>query len=266
MGIVDFVNYNFYCFTVKGKFMPPKKGNVRLTNVSEVIDLSPHLRRIIVTGDSLKEFPVGQEGTYVKVVLQQEGEDFLTKRSYTIRSFNPETTELALDFVVNRHDGPATNWAKAAKVGDKVGIAGPGPFKLNNFMHHSYLLVGDITSLNAINGYIPRFDKTAEVNVIIVVPTRADIIEMDYDTSENTEWFVEDETNITLEEQVLKTGQQMAKDTHAFLGLEASNIRSLRPVLQKEIGFDRLNVFAVGYYKKGVNADKFGMEKKANPL
>ncbi len=51
-----------------------------------------------------------------------------------------------------------------------------------------------------------------------------------------------------------------------FLALEAGSIRALRPILQKELGFERLNIFAVGYWKKGVDADRFGAQKKANPL
>ncbi|MFT6984790.1 MAG: NADPH-dependent ferric siderophore reductase [Psychromonas sp.] len=246
--------------------MPLKKPTMRLTHVSKIIDLSPHLRRIVFSGESLKDFPVALEGSYVKVVFQHKGEKQLKMRSYTIRFFNPETQELALDFVVNRHNGPATHWAREAKIGDSMGIAGPGAIKMTNYQHHSYLLVGDLTSVNAINGYIPRFKKGANIRAIIAVPDRADIIKMDYDDSLNTQWFIEDEATTTLEEKVIETAREMAKDTHVFLGLEAGSIRSLRPVLQEEIGFDRLNVSAVGYWKKGVDADRFGAQKKVKPL
>lgn len=246
--------------------MKPTKPNLRQTHVSKIIDLSAHLRRIVLTGDSLVGFPVGMEGSYVKVVLRPDSATERKMRSYTIRYFNPETNELALDFVVNLHSGPATNWARDAKVGDSVTIAGPGPLKMTNFEHHSYLLVGDITSVNAVNGYVPRFNENADVRAIIAVPTRADIIELDYDDSKNTEWFVEDEATSTLKEKVLEVAAGMEKDTHVFLGLEARSIRALRPVLQEEIGFDRLNLSAVGYWKKGVDADRFGAQKKMNPV
>jgi len=246
--------------------MQPKKPTMRLTHVSKIIDLSPHLRRIVFSGDSLNDFPVGLEGSYVKVVFQYKGEKELKMRSYTIRFFNPVTKELALDFVVNRHNGPATHWAREAKVGDSIGIAGPGPIKMTNYKHHSYLLVGDITSVNAINGYMPRFKKGADVRAIVAVPHRADIIKMDYDDSLNTEWFIENEATITLQEKVIETAKDMPKDTHVFLGLEARSIRSLRPVLQEEIGFDRLNFSTVGYWKKGIDADRFGAQKKVNPV
>jgi NADPH-dependent ferric siderophore reductase len=92
-----------------------------------------------------------------------------------------------MDFVVNRHNGPATRWARKAKVGDSMSIADPGPIKMTNYQHHSYLLVGDMTSVNAINGYIPMFKKESDIRAIIAVPDRADIISMDYDDALNTE-------------------------------------------------------------------------------
>ena len=248
----------------KGVRMEPKKPNLRATQVTNIIDLSPHLRRIIVTGDALKGFPVGQEGVHVKVFLPTQGHP--KKRSYTIRSFDPETLELAMDFVINRHQGPATNWAKNAKIGDPISIAGPGSMKITQFDHHSYLLIGDITSINAINGYVPRFNPQADIRVIISVPTRYDIIDLDYEKSINTQWYIEDEITESLEDKVQAVAQDMAKDTQVFMGLEARSIRSLRPILQKQLGFDRLNIFAVGYWKKGVDADKFNAQKKVTPL
>jgi NADPH-dependent ferric siderophore reductase len=71
--------------------MQPKKPTMRLTHVSKIIDLSPHLRRVVFSGDSLNDFPVGLEGSYVKVVFQQKDEKQFKMRSYAIRFFNPET-------------------------------------------------------------------------------------------------------------------------------------------------------------------------------
>lgn len=240
------------------------KPNIRMTQVAKVIDLSPHLRRIVVTGEALRGFPTGKEGAHVKVILPSEGEP--KKRSYTIRSFDSEKLELALDFVVNRHQGPATLWAKNAKIGDSVGIAGPGPLKITHFDHQSYLLVGDITSVNAVNGYVMRFSPQADIRVIISVPTKEDIIALDYDPSITTHWHIEDEQKEGLDTCVATIAKGMAKDTIVFMGLEASNIRKLRPILQKELGFDRLNISAVGYWKQGVNADQFNLQKKVKPL
>ncbi|QIR16255.1 siderophore-interacting protein [Shewanella aestuarii] len=242
------------------------KQKMRVAYVSQIIDLSTHLRRIIVCGDSLEDFPVWLEGAHVKVVLPTYIETERTMRSYTIRFFNHKTKALALDFVVNRHQGPATCWASGAKVGDSIGIAGPGQIKLTDFNHHSYLLIGDLTSVNAINGFVPRFNDQADIRVIIAVPTRADIIAMDYDDSNNTCWYIEDEAKLSLTEQVMASAKGLAVDARVFMGLEAGHIRALRPVLQEDLGLNRVNIFAVGYWKQGVDADRFGAQKKANPL
>jgi len=260
--------YQLNCFgsSYQGKAMTPKKPTIRLTHVSSISDLSPHLRRIVLTGESLSDFPLSFEGSHVKVLVPQAESDSVKMRSYTIRFFNPETKQLALDFVVNRHQGPATDWASNVKVGDDVKIAGPGPLKISNYDHHSYLLIADITAMNAINGYLPRFKQSADVRAIISVPTRADIITMDYDDSTNTSWFIEDEETITLADKVREIAQGLDKDSHLFLGLESSLIRLLRPILQDELAFDRINISAVGYWKDGVDADRFGAQKRKTPL
>lgn len=203
------------------------------------------------------------EGSYVKVVLPHQGAKM---RSYTIRSFDPSSHELALDFVVNRHTGPVTNWAQTANVGDSVGIAGPGPMKMTHYNHHSYLLVGDITSLNAINGYIPRFRPDANIRAVIEVPTEADIIAMDYDSATNTQWFIEQENPAELEQALFEIAAKMPLDTHVFLGLEAQKVRSLRALLQDRLGFSKHNISAVGYWKRGIDADEFSRQKQADPL
>ena len=252
------------------------KRKARLTQVAEVIDLSPHLRRVVVAGESLADFPVGQEGAHVKVILPEEGESMpnldLTEqerpvmRSYTIRSFDAEHKRLAMDFVVNRHEGPATGWALNAKEGDYVGIAGPGPIKLTNFEAASYLMVGDITSINAINGYVPRVNEDARIQVVITVPTRDDAIALDIADMHSVHWLVEDEMDISLEQMIRDVAADIPAETEVFMGLEASQIRALRPVLQDELGIDRCSIHAVGYWKEGVDADRFGVEKKDNPL
>ncbi|MPW29058.1 siderophore-interacting protein [Agarivorans sp. B2Z047] len=222
--------------------MKPKMYPVQ---VSQLIPLSPHLLRIVVKGSSLKSFPESKEGAHVKVILPNSDGSKPKMRSYTIRWFNS---------------------ASQAKLGEHLSIAGPGQLKLTQFNHHSYLLLGDITSVNAINGYVPRLNPQADLRVIISVPTRADIIELDYHAAENTHWYVEDEATISFAEQVQTIAAGMASDSHIFMGLEASQIRSLRPMLQQDLGFDRLNTFAVGYWKQGVDADRFGAQKKAAPL
>lgn len=253
------------------------KPKARLTRVAEIIDLSPHLRRIIVTGDDLNGFPADQDGAYVKVILPEagatlpnldiHGEQRPLMRSYTIREFDPQTNRLVLDFVVHRHHGPATDWAATAQPGDAVGIAGPGPMKLTDFNAPGYLLVGDLTSVNAVNGYGKWIHPQSEIRALILTPTAEDIIDLDIEDQTEVQWLVDDsDTPDLLAEAILRHVNQLPAETQVFLGLEARQIRTLRTVLQSEAGIPRQQIHVTGYWKKGVDADRFGQQKQRNPL
>ena len=253
-----------------------KVRKVRLAQVAATTKLSHHLQRIVLTGPDLADFPTNQDGAHVKVLFPHPGEtrpnldlhsdNPAVKRSYTIREFDSQTTQLVIDFVINRHKGPATDWALAAKVGDYVGIAGPGARKLTNFNAASYLLVGDLTSVNAVNGYAKFIPSTARINALVTVPTRDDIIEMDGAEHMHIEWRVEDENPKDIADCVQELAAHMPQNTQVFIGLEASQLRAIKNMLLHTLKFDRQNIHATGYWKKGMNADRFSADKKRNPL
>lgn len=245
----------------------------RATYISAITQLSPHLLRFVLVGDDLHDFPSDQDGVHVKAVLSPDGQPFTddgwreaTKRSYTIREFNPTTKQLVLDFVVNRHQGPATDWAQQAKVGDYLGIAGPGEAKMTDFNGSHYLLVGDLTSVNAVNGFARYMRPDAQVIGVVSVPTRADCIAMDAGSHLHMHWHIEDETSQSLPDLVESLAANMPRDTQVFLGLEASQLRAIKSMLLNELEFERLNIHATGYWKKGLDADRFGEDKRRNPL
>ncbi|MCL1113171.1 siderophore-interacting protein [Shewanella basaltis] len=74
------------------------KPIVRETHIYNITDISPYLRRIVLSGDALADFPVNQQGAYVKVLIPQAGDIQLNtqvsgpnaalKRSYTVRDFD----------------------------------------------------------------------------------------------------------------------------------------------------------------------------------
>lgn len=252
------------------------KPTIRLTQVIDTIELTPHLKRIVLSGEGLLGFPTGQEGAHVKVLLPNVGEeipnldirgsDRPVMRSYTIRHYDQDTNRLSLDFVINRHQGPATEWAAKAKKGDYLGIAGPGPMKLTDFTAENYLLVGDLTSVNAINGYAKAISNQSTIHAIISIPTVEDIIPLDIGEHVSVQWLIEDNEESTFSNAILALATKLPTNTEVFLGLEARNIRTLRGLLQEEVGIHRQHIHATGYWKKGVDADRFSAEKKGNSL
>lgn len=265
-------------FSPMDKNMVPKKKErkVRLAQVAASDKLSHHLQRIVLTGSDLADFPAEQDGAHVKVLLPHpgdtlpnldiRGENPAIKRSYTIREFDADKKRLVLDFVINRHRGPATDWALQAKVGDYVGIAGPGVRKLTNFNADSYLLIGDITSVNAVNGYFKFISSSATIKALVSVPNRNDIIAMDNAPHVHITWRIEDENPKDIADYVQAIASNMSKSTQVFIGLEASQLRAVKGMLLNTLEFERQNIYATGYWKKGMNADRFNADKKKNAL
>ena len=161
--------------------------NLRMTQVLSVCDLSPHMRRIILTGESLVDFPEGKASAHVKAIfpnpnavdkqpiLSTAPDNRKWMRSYTIRHFNQQRQELTIDFAVNDHLGLATNWALNAKPGDYLGIAGPGDIKHTDFNAKQHLFFGDITALPAIAATLEQLPDTAIGQVWLQVPQQTDI-------------------------------------------------------------------------------------------
>lgn len=112
-----------------------------MTQVLSVSGISLHMKPIIVTGNTLKDFPCDKKSAHIKAIFPKPYEAnkmpklgiyFGVKqwmRSYAIREFDPQSMQLTLDFAVNEHQSLASNWASNAVLGDHLGIAGPGDSK-----------------------------------------------------------------------------------------------------------------------------------------
>jgi NADPH-dependent ferric siderophore reductase len=175
-------------------------------------------------------------------------------RSYTIRHVDAQTGALTLDFVINMHQGPATDWAKIAKVGDELGIAGPGPKKLDNYEHSHYVLLGDLTSVNAIKGYAQHLPLTSKIDAFVHAPTEQDII--DLETSRDINWLVTDNAD----ELLLSALQNLhitAEPPIVFMALEAGLVRKAKTLLTEQFNIPRGNIVSSGYWKKGVDSEGY---------
>ena len=61
-----------------------------------------------------------------QIRAERPAEEWPVTRTYTIRSFDPATGELAIDFVVHGDAGLAGPWAAAVEPGESIGFHGPG--------------------------------------------------------------------------------------------------------------------------------------------
>ena len=149
----------------------------RLT-VRRVEELTPRLRRVVLTGDDLESdfpFPAFASADHVKIVVPDDdgGELSLptivdgrpvpapgapqTRRDYTVRRFDAETRELTIDFVLHEH-GPAGRWAARAAAGDVLGVVGPRGSKIFPGDYTRHLFVADETAQPAVGRFLDDLD------------------------------------------------------------------------------------------------------------
>ena len=141
----------------------PPKRRFRPLTVASSRRPTPNLVRLELDGDALADFPPDCGGSYVKLAFDADGRpldgtedvDAAALRTYSIRALDPERRRLTVDFVLHGEggadDGPASAFARAARPGDTIAIAGPGGVKSLDPTADWYLVAGDMTALPAIS-------------------------------------------------------------------------------------------------------------------
>ncbi|GHB77410.1 siderophore-interacting protein [Psychrosphaera saromensis] len=238
--------------------MGPK---MRMTQVISIEDLSPHMRRITVTGESLTDFPQDRESAHVKVIFPKPdaidnkpmlGIYFGFKkwmRTYTVRKFDQKELQLTLDFAINDHEGLASNWAAKAKEGDYIGIAGPGSkIKHTNLNAEHHIFIGDLTALPAIASTLEQLPASAVGSACIQVPNEADIQLLDAPKGVDVQWVV---TKDKLTDRFLESLKAQPKDlrnTAIFIAGATSIVKQLKAYLNKNCQYNKSNLYASPYW------------------
>ncbi|MAF91371.1 MAG: hypothetical protein CL674_08860 [Bdellovibrionaceae bacterium] len=244
-----------------------KKNSYRNIQVKNSYRLCPHLQRVEFTGEDLNDFPVGEEGAYVKVILEADKNNIAPDtrpkmRSYTIANFDAETKTLSLDFLVKYHEGHTATWAKNSKPGDQIVIAGPGPRKIYEFPKTDYFLMGDLTSINAVKAYLNLAPKEATGEAYIAVPSKEDIHEIELNNGIKLNWLDVNEMEHFI--KPLKNYSELSENTVVFGAGEAEEINKVRKYLTKEKMLPTDNLFLSGYWKRGMTDEEYRTEKAKN--
>ena len=165
-----------------------RKRRMIQTRVEEVRRLTPHLIRVVVGGDDLESFAVGEfTDHYVKLQLPPPGapysapfdpEDVKARhpkehwprvRTYTVQDYDAERRRLTIDFVHHGDTGVAGPWAANAQPGDGLQLMGPGGAYTPDPDADWHLMVGDLAVVPAISASLARVPAGVPVHVLIEV-------------------------------------------------------------------------------------------------
>ncbi|MEW9526466.1 siderophore-interacting protein [Agrobacterium radiobacter] len=247
---------------------------LRALNIARVEKLSRSMVRIVLTGPELEGFASLGFDDHVKMFFPQPGETEPSlpvigpngiefpegaprplARDYTPRSFDAEKGELAIDFATH-HDGPASNWAKSAKAGDKAWIAGPrGSFTVP-FTYDWHLLIADDTGLPALARRLEEMPEGTRVVALIEVETDADRLELTTKADASIVWVTQKTENGTDHDALARALRKLELpkgDFFSWVACESKTAKEVRALLVEEFGANPKWTRASGYWRRGAS-------------
>jgi NADPH-dependent ferric siderophore reductase len=243
--------------------------------------LSPSLVRVVLTGRDLASLPELEfTDHYVKLLFPPPGADYAwpfdpdqiratrpaelwpVTRTYTIRWFDRNADELAIDFVVHGDAGLAGPWAATVQPGAGIGFFGPGG-AYAPAPEAVHLLAGDEAALPAIAAAMERLPDDAEADVYVEVATAAHEIPLRTTGRTRLTWVHRGDATygLPLAQAVRRHWTPQAR-SQVFVHGNADLVRDLRRFLFVEHKLDRTRVSISGYWRTGYTEERWQSSKR----
>jgi NADPH-dependent ferric siderophore reductase len=229
--------------------------------------LTPSMLRIVVAGEHLAPLTTARPGGYVKLVLPEsggqprlprlegpswpEGEPRPPRRSFTIRHFDTATDELTVDFAL--HDGLASDWARAARLGDPLGIIGPADLRFQPTGDH-LVLAADDAGLPALAAIVEALPPSCRADAFVEVDGPDHEQPIDHGPHVSVTWLHRHDTPAHESEQLWRAVLDWpwpGSDTQGWAAAETVVARKIRSYLRDERGLGVGGYYASAYWRAG---------------
>ena len=147
-----------------------KRREVRVARVEEP---SPNVRRVTLRGEALADFVSASFDDHVKLFFDTPAGTEPARRDYTPRSFDNAARELVIEFALHGA-GPAADWARHARAGTPLTVAGPKGSLVIPLDWDWHLFIADETGLPAIARRLEELPAGARALAILNVADAAD--------------------------------------------------------------------------------------------
>ena len=252
---------------------PRRRSPPRPVNIVGVRQLSTRTVRVTFGGEDLKGFETKGPAEHLRVffpdqvsgkltlpVLTPEGYAFPEdverpiSRTFTPRTWNPETAELEIDFVLHG-EGVASQWAANVKPGDQAVISGrsQGTYFLD-YDADWYILAGDETALPAIATIIETLPASIPAQVYLEVLDNAEEQELPKLPLVQVFWLHRGPNKVPSGQMLLSALRNISiprGNGHIWIGCEASAVRSAKRFFIEERSLDETIIHAQGYWQHG---------------
>ncbi len=104
----------------------------------------------------------------IRLIVSNLPEGQPISRVYTVRSFNPINAQIEIDFVKHEDLSPAMEWLNSAQVGTKIGLIGPRPHFIPNFIHKKHVVMfADDTAVPALYSILNEWENGVSADIFI---------------------------------------------------------------------------------------------------
>lgn len=249
----------------------------RVLTVQKAWYLTPNMIRVTFAGPELEGFPERCEGGNCKIMIPEDGESRESfskrlsdgpppvRRTYTVRSFDPQKMEMCIDFVAHGDNGPASRWAARAKAGDVLGFAGPSGPKVTHFEADWYLVAADPSAIPVAAATLEAMPRDAKGLAIFEVTSLEDRQEIDAPEGIEMRWLEHPhpEHPSSAQEDLIRSLPWPEGRVQTCIAGESAVIRVLRAFLHQEKALPRADTYISGYWKIGLVEDEHQKMKRA---
>ena len=224
--------------------------------------ITPHMLRVTLGGSEIDSFPADQESAYIKLAFTVPGSDESLMRTYTVR--HQRADQFDVDFVLHEPAGPAAQWAKDARPGDRIVVGGPGAKKLVDNTADWFLIAGDMTALPALSVNLEQLPADAKGHAVIEVLDASDIQPLRHPAGVELHWLVNPHPGEAPQLLVdrLRELTWLPGRPSIWAACEFSAMRALRKHFKEERQVDRRDLYISSYWKLGSSEDQHKVAKR----
>lgn len=241
--------------------------------------ITPHYIRIRLMSDEDIEFdkcipgannkifipPVGSKEVHFATFDSEKAEWVMPDenvkpivRTYTHRAIDPISKEITIDFVNHGDNGPASSWARNAKISDQLGVA----MKIRNKELYPpsdwYFLIGDATAIPVICCILESLPASAKGQCIMEIASPEDIHPEVYHPGFEIQWIYNQhpEKGSELTHKVKDVLIPKGLKTFAYVACEYQSVKDIRTYFKEILNWTNQEFYAFSYWQAGVAEDK----------
>jgi NADPH-dependent ferric siderophore reductase len=213
--------------------------------VARIDTISPGFLSITFTGEALADFTSLSFDDHVKFIFDSDSGEQV-RRDYTPRRYSREARELTVEFALHG-EGKASDWARQARVGQRVLVGGPRGSMIVPLELGWHLLVGDSAALPAIARRLEELPEGSRAFVLVLADD-ADRRSFVSRASVEAHWVASTDALLAA---LRALALPDAGTGFAWGGGEASVMAQVRQVLLEK-GVPRQHMRVSAYWKRGV--------------